>query len=223
MHEKMSRRRLPHWDIPGATYFVTTCLAGSIPAQGLVELERLRASLKRQVKPLELSADDWALSQWKKVFVQREEWLDRQPAVRWLEDPRLASIVEQSLQHFAGERYELLAWAIMPSHYHWVFRPLDKWVESLGAAANERSPRQRIQHGVNRHTSVECNAILGRAGDFWQRESYDHCVRDDGELERIINYILANPVVAGIVDRLERYPYSSAYPGNSKYVSKLRF
>jgi hypothetical protein len=38
MEEKFRRRRLPHWDLSGATYFITACLAGSIPAQGLLDI-----------------------------------------------------------------------------------------------------------------------------------------------------------------------------------------
>jgi hypothetical protein len=32
--EVIRRRRLPHWDVPTAAYFVTTCLEGSIPPKG---------------------------------------------------------------------------------------------------------------------------------------------------------------------------------------------
>ncbi len=205
MREKFSRRRLPHWDLPGATYFITTCLLGSIPAQGLVEIERFRSSLERQPKPAGLSAEDWKATQWKQVFAKHDDWLDRWPAVRHLEDSRLAEEVEKSLKHFAGECYDLIAWVVMPSHYHWVFRPLDEWVRSLGPAADERSPRQRIQHSVNRHSALECNKLLGETGGFWQRESYDHCVRDEDELERIVAYVHGNPVVPGLVERAEEY------------------
>ena len=38
--EIVRRRHLPHWDVPGAAYFVTTCLDGSIPARGLLEIAR---------------------------------------------------------------------------------------------------------------------------------------------------------------------------------------
>ena len=38
----------------------------------------------------------------------------------------------------------------------------------------------------------------GKEG-FWDAESYDHFVRDDAELARIINYVLNNPVQAGLV------------------------
>jgi putative transposase len=129
--------------------------------------------------------------------------------------------VERSLKHFAGERYELIAWVIMPSHYHWVFRPLDDWVQSLGPAANDRSPRHRIQHSVNLYSTRQCNRLMERGDGFWQRESYDHCVRNDDELERIVTYIHSNPVVVGLVDRPEKYPFSSAYQPDVGHVSNV--
>lgn len=120
-------------------------------------------------------------------------------------------MVQAALLHFAGVRYELLAWVIMPSHYHWVFRPLPEWFETRGPMDEHRSPRQIIQHSVNRHAAASCNELLGRKGDFWQRESYDHWVRDEEEMERIIAYIHANPVVARLVDSPDRYRFSSAF------------
>jgi len=52
---------------------------------------------------------------------------------------------------------------------------------------------------------------LQRTGTFWQDESYDHCVSDEDELERIIRYIEHNPVNAGLVDVAELWPFSSAH------------
>jgi len=210
MQERFTRRRLPHWDQPGATYFITTCLPGSIPAQGLVEIEQVRGRLERQPRPADVRPDDWKTRQWKRLFARREEWLDCKPAVRSLKDKRLAAEVVTSLKHFDGERYDLVAWVVMPSHLHWVFRPRDTWVESLGTAVEDRSPRRRIQHSVNLHTAIECNRLLGRAGGFWQRESYDHCVRDEEELERIVAYVHGNPIRAGLVERDVDFAFSSA-------------
>ncbi len=55
-------------------------------------------------------------------------------------------------------------------------------------------------HSLKRYTAYEANQILGRSGAFWQHESYDHFARDEKELERIIKYVLYNPVKAGLVD-----------------------
>ena len=93
MKEMFRRRRLPHWDRPGATYFVTACLAGSIPAEGLLEISRFRASLAERPRPGHVSEHDWKLNCWKRTFAVCDEWLDQYPAVRHLADPALATIV----------------------------------------------------------------------------------------------------------------------------------
>jgi type I restriction enzyme R subunit len=211
MQEKFTRRRLPHWDLPGAIYFITTCLADSIPAQGLLELARFRQSLKRQARPADVSESDWKAECWKRNFARIDDWLDLHPASRHLADPRLAAEVAASFKRFDGTRYDLIAWVVMPSHVHWLFRPRDEWVDSLGPDADRRSPRQRIQFSQNSFTGRACNNILGLTGPFWQWESYDHCVRDEEELERIVAYIHSNPVRAGLVARPQDYRFSSAF------------
>ena len=50
-----------------------------------------------------------------------------------------------------------------------------------------------------------------RTGAFWQHESYDHWVRDDDELERVVAYINANPVKAGLADRPCDFSWCSAH------------
>ena len=213
MNEQFRRRRLPHWDVPGATYFVTACLADSIPARGLLELAEYRQSLERRPRPDGMTENDWRHHCSKLIFGRVDQWLDEQPAVRYLEQPELATIVCNSLRHFAGTRYELLVFVVMPSHFHWVFRPLESWVESLGTDADRRTPRERIMQSIKRFTANECNQRLGRQGQFWQDESYDHWVRDDDELERIIDYVELNPVKANLASDRKQYKFSSACVG----------
>lgn len=54
----------------------------------------------------------------------------------------------------------------------------------------------------------EANKILDRKGSFWQSESYDHIVRDEDELERIIKYIIYYPVKAGLVEKWEDWEHT---------------
>jgi REP element-mobilizing transposase RayT len=56
-------------------------------------------------------------------------------------------------------------------------------------------------------TARFANQLLGRTGKFWQRETYDHFVRE-GEWERILWYIAMNPVRAGLVDNWYDWPYT---------------
>lgn len=211
MKEIFRRRRLPHWDKPGAIYFVTSCLAGSIPTQGMFEINRYRKALAQQPCPEDLSESDWKKRQWKQAFVRCEEWLDKKPAVRHLEQAALAEQVIESLCHFAGTRYSIWAFVVMPSHFHWVFEPDTDWVTSLGDDANKRPPRERIMHSVKLNSARECNRLLGSKGTFWQDESYDHCVDDVDELQRIIEYIEQNPVKAGLCDEPVGWRFSSAH------------
>jgi hypothetical protein len=44
------------------------------------------------------------------------------------------------------------------------------------------------------YSARESNVLIGRSGAFWHRESYDHAIRDEAELERTIWYIINNPV-----------------------------
>ena len=72
------------------------------------------------------------------------------------------------------------------------------------------SPTRFLQ-SLKSYTAQQANKLLGRTGEpFWQRESYDHWVRDETERRRIISYIENNPVKAGLVNSPRKYPWSSA-------------
>jgi REP element-mobilizing transposase RayT len=97
------RRHLPHYDSDHATYFVTACLAGSVPASG-----RLRSGGQQS-------------------FEESDDWLDMRSPVRLLADRRLARIVCEEIRRENHVRYELHAYAVMASHIHLVFTPLAQW------------------------------------------------------------------------------------------------
>jgi putative transposase len=130
-------------------------------------------------------------------------WLDRQlDAPRggptYLRQPDIAQIVVDSIHKGAGlGHYELGAYVVMANHVHLLIRPLiapDRLLKSLKGA-----------------TARAANRLLGRTGEpFWQKESYDHCVRNRIEFEKIRMYIETNPVKAGLVRNPEDYPWSSS-------------
>jgi len=114
----------------------------------------------------------------------------------------------------------------MPNHVHQVIEPLAAAAgqdgilssEGVGQVGNLLYKGQdtilpysiaKIMHSLKRYTGREANLILGRTGEqFWQNESYDHVVRDDKEFERIIWYILNNPVKAGLADSWDKWEWS---------------
>jgi REP element-mobilizing transposase RayT len=57
-----------------------------------------------------------------------------------------------------------------------------------------------------------CLQQIGKHGNFWQHESYDHVVRNEKEFERIITYVIENPVKAGLVEEWHLCPYTYVNP-----------
>jgi len=175
-----SRGRLPHWERDEATYFVTFRLFDSLPA---VALERIK-----QTKP----GGDYA--------ERLDAYLDRGSGASFLKDPRVAKLVVDALRHFDGARYHLHAWCVMPNHVHVIFSVLPARTPALRLSS--------IIQSWKSFTAKEANRLLARTGSFWQREYYDHLVRDDEDFVRCIEYTIHNPVKAGLCQRWEDWPAS---------------
>ena len=211
MPASFRRRHLPHYDVDHATYFITTCLAGSLPARGgLKDGNQQAATNRRQIGARDTAAvlDDPVLQA---EFAATEAWLDDRPLIRWLRDHRLAAIVSEELLSKAGAWYDVHAYVVMPSHVHWVCTPREQWrTEQQQAGCCTRATLVRAIKG---RTARACNRVLGREGAFWQSESYDRVVRKTEELERFVQYVEYNPVKAGLCQRPEEWEFSSAGAG----------
>jgi REP element-mobilizing transposase RayT len=184
------RRRLPHYQPPGATFFVTYRLAGSLPMEVLLQLKEEQRILERSTARTEDQQQlDKLLKQEKDRYFSRfDEFLENATTgPRWLNEPRIATLVTEAIHYRDNKDYELLSCCIMPNHLH-----------MLVAVDRSDASLYRILQSLKAYTALEGNRILARSGAFWQHESYDHVVRDGAELERIVYYILNNPVKAGL-------------------------
>jgi putative transposase len=61
---------------------------------------------------------------------------------------------------------------------------------------------------IKGNTAFYANKLLKRTGQFWQKDSYDHYVRNEREFWNIVRYILQNPVKAKLVDNWEEFPFT---------------
>ena len=148
----------------------------------------------------------------KVLFADYDRYLDQVTQIDWLRDPRVASIVRENLNHHDGERYLLHAYCIMPNHVHLLLTPHEPHqADAVGETPDGKSPLSSIMHSLKSYTANRVNQVLERTGRLWHPESYDHWVRDDEELERIVNYIRGNPVSAGLVGCPEESFWSSCH------------
>jgi REP element-mobilizing transposase RayT len=85
----------------------------------------------------------------------------------------------------------------MPNHIHLV---VDVWQTPLSALLAQWKGR----------SAHDANQLLGRRGAFWQRESFDTRIRDEGHLARAISYIEHNPTKARLARDAKDWPWSSA-------------
>ena len=221
--EIITRRHLPHWYVPGAPHFVTFRLAGTLPHAVLEELKQRKETLLRRKPPAGMSAGHYRERVHKQLFAVYDKYLGQDRETVWLSDPRLAALVRSSLYHLHGQKYYLLAYTIMPNHVHVLFQPLDTTApapglqqQELGECEDSLGPLSSIMHSLKSYTAHKANQLLGRHGEFWQHESYDHWVRDEDELERIVRYIDANAVAAHLVTRPQDWYFCSAH---DRYLS----
>jgi putative DNA methylase len=179
-----SRGYIPHVD-PGAyTQFITFRLADSMPQS---VLEKWQSELKQGV------ITDAG-------FRRRiEDYLDQNYGARWLADPRIATLVQDTLLNLDGKRYKLIAWVIMPNHVHILVQPLEG--QSVSA----------IMQTLKSFTSHEANKILGRKGHFWFKEYFDRYIRNSKHFQATVRYIEENPVKARLCQTPEEWKFSSAY------------
>jgi REP element-mobilizing transposase RayT len=90
----------------------------------------------------------------------------------------------------------------MPNHVHVVFWPMPN--ETVSA----------IVQSWKRHSAREANKIIGRTGKvFWQRESFDHWIRNDEEHARCCRYVMNNPVKARLCSAPVDWKWSSVWRG----------
>ena len=92
----------------------------------------------------------------------------------------------------------MLAWVLMPDHAHWLIQ--------LGA----KTPLGVCVGRIKSASSREVNRACRRTGCVWAPAFHDHALRDDEDVEVAARYLVANPLRAGLVERIGDYPYWNA-------------
>ena len=106
----------------------------------------------------------------------------------------LATLVLNTLrEEQTRQMCRVFAYCLMPDHLHFLVSPEHNGLSVLSF--------------VNQYKGKTTNASwqVGWRGKLWQPRSYDHIVREEEDLRVIAQYILDNPVRAGLAERVEEW------------------
>jgi REP element-mobilizing transposase RayT len=87
----------------------------------------------------------------------------------------------------------------MPDHVHLVLSALYDGNSFYSIA--------EIMQGIKSASAHQISCLLKRAGQVWQRESFDHVLRREEGTRVKVEYIIQNPVRAGLVRTVSEYKW----------------
>lgn len=109
-------------------------------------------------------------------------------------------IVFSAIKYHAQKKYELHACVVMKTHVHVLLLPLKQSRDTYYSLA-------QIMHSIKSYSANRIQRTLGQQGKVWLDENYDRIVRDENAYLEIMNYIVANPIKAGLVNQPEQYKW----------------
>ena len=89
-------------------------------------------------------------------------------------------------------RARTLAFVVMPDHFHWLLE------------LRENASLSKVVRAVKSVTAHRLGETV------WQDGFHDHAVRHQEDLRAAARYVVANPLRAGLVQRLGDYPHWDA-------------
>lgn len=166
----MMHQRLPHIDLPDTYQFITF---------------RTHDSMDDLLRKLSRSNEDPSLTQ-----LRIDNHLDQSNKGAYLVGDVLEFFCQFLMLH-DGQRYELVASAVMPNHVHLLLKP-NMAVADL----------MRLVKGAS---AKYMNKKLGRSGRFWAKDYFDRGIRDDKHFKVVYRYIRNNPLKLQSCNRDNRF------------------
>lgn len=185
------RRHLPHWEVLDGRYFITVRCADSLPRDAV---ERLR-ELNFHLASIPAASPQFAAQQ-RQVFRTLEKYLDARAGACPLRQPAAIKCLSEEFAALAQWDVSVPHYTIMPNHWHALLVPGKSCTHSLS----------KIMKRLKGRTGKSLRAALGGSGPIWQGEWFDRWVRDESEWTRIVDYIHANPVKAGLARSWSEHP-----------------
>ena len=104
----------------------------------------------------------------------------------------LGRIVARTLGK-AAMQVTTYCFVVMPDHVHWLLQLRDGQLLSS------------VVQSVKSISAHQINRTLRRSGRVWQAGFHDHALRREEDVKAVARYVIANPLRAGLVERIGDY------------------
>jgi REP element-mobilizing transposase RayT len=94
-------------------------------------------------------------------------------------------------EHCRGSA-QTLCFVVMPDHLHWLL--------VLGEGESLSAVVRRVKALMSKRSGLS----------VWQKGFHDHALRREEDVQTVARYVVANPLRAGLVERLGEYPHWDA-------------
>jgi REP element-mobilizing transposase RayT len=130
---------------------------------------------------------------------------------RWILPEPVRQIVIDTCLAGNGRTFRLYGLVVMPDHVHLVLAPL--------ADANGPISISEIMQAIKGASAHRINRALGRKGKIWEEESFDRALRREESILAKLEYIIGNPVRAGLVSNPLEYRWLWRETGSADTLS----
>ena len=127
-------------------------------------------------------------------LITSSSWQQAKVFSQW---PYAHAAIQAFTQNKVLKDTQLLCWVLMPDHVHWLIQ-LGQEQELSKLVGTMKSASSRAVHKA------------GYKQPIWRSGYYDRAIRREEDIAAAARYIVANPLRAGLVDRVGDYPFWDA-------------
>ncbi|MBI3230159.1 MAG: transposase [Burkholderiales bacterium] len=126
-------------------------------------------------------------------------------------EPEIRTALHEAINWVRELRpFTIDAWVLLPDHLHtiWTLPANEADFATRWQSIKRRVSSQSAAFLLNA-TQLNTSKIKRREASLWQRRFWEHCIRDDHDFARHMDYLHYNPVKHGLVTRVQDWPYST--------------